>query len=226
MAKTIIVVGDQFGEAWEKQNAMNTEIYTDKHEKDGDTALGTLGTKATPVDADLLVQRDSASTGDLVTSTWTQIKAFLKTYFDTLYNKYVLENHASNHTDGTDDIQSASTSQKGLLTDTDWNTFNNKVSMVAPTIETVTASRDIVSADDNKVLECSSLSAIVLTVTAGVSLPFGVVINMTSTGQVSIAASGSTVKSVDSNLNLTGQESGATLYTIAENVHRLQGDLA
>ena len=34
--------------------------------------------------------------------------------------------HASTHTNGTDDIQNATTSQKGLLTNTDWNTFNNK----------------------------------------------------------------------------------------------------
>ena len=34
--------------------------------------------------------------------------------------------HAAFHIDGTDDIQSATTSQKGLLTNTDWNTFNGK----------------------------------------------------------------------------------------------------
>jgi hypothetical protein len=34
--------------------------------------------------------------------------------------------HAVDHTDGTDDIQLATTSQKGLLSDTDWDTFNNK----------------------------------------------------------------------------------------------------
>lgn len=34
--------------------------------------------------------------------------------------------HAASHTNGTDDIQNATTSQKGLLTNTDWNTFNGK----------------------------------------------------------------------------------------------------
>ena len=114
--KTVIVSGDTFGEGFGKQNAMNTELYTDKHAKDGDTALGTLGTKATPIDADKIVQRDSASSDALVTSSWAQIKAFLKTYFDTLYNKYTLENHASNHVDGTDDIRDATASVKGLAT--------------------------------------------------------------------------------------------------------------
>lgn len=34
--------------------------------------------------------------------------------------------HASSHTNGTDDIQNANASQKGLLSSADWSTFNNK----------------------------------------------------------------------------------------------------
>jgi hypothetical protein len=34
--------------------------------------------------------------------------------------------HASTHTDGTDDIQTASITQKGLLSNSDWATFNSK----------------------------------------------------------------------------------------------------
>lgn len=34
--------------------------------------------------------------------------------------------HADSHTNGTDDIQLASASQKGILSSTDWTTFNNK----------------------------------------------------------------------------------------------------
>jgi len=86
-----------------------------KHTQGADTALGALGTKDTPVDADKVIQRDSADSDVVKTSTWTQIKAFLKTYFDTLYNLYTLENHASNHTDGTDDIQTVTNGQKGLM---------------------------------------------------------------------------------------------------------------
>lgn len=55
------------------------------HVQGTDTALGVLGTKNPPIDADLVVYRDSTTAFALVTSTWTQIKAFLKTYFDTLY---------------------------------------------------------------------------------------------------------------------------------------------
>ena len=61
------------------------DAVTKRHSQGSDTALGVLGTKNPPVDADLVVQRDSASAFALVTSTWTQIKAFLKSYFDTLY---------------------------------------------------------------------------------------------------------------------------------------------
>jgi len=55
------------------------------HAQGTDIALGVLGTKDPPLDADKVIYRNSASADVLVTSTWTQIKAFLKTYFDTLY---------------------------------------------------------------------------------------------------------------------------------------------
>jgi hypothetical protein len=54
-----------------------------------DVTLGALiaasGAKATPIDADLVGIADTADTNKLKKTTWTQIKAFLKTYFDTLY---------------------------------------------------------------------------------------------------------------------------------------------
>jgi hypothetical protein len=56
-----------------------------KHTQGTDTALGAVGTKDPPIDADKAIYRDSTDSDSLVTSTWTQIKAFLKTYFDTLY---------------------------------------------------------------------------------------------------------------------------------------------
>lgn len=44
--------------------------------------------KITPVDADEVTGNDSASGFTLIRYTWTNIKAFLKTYFDTLYSGY------------------------------------------------------------------------------------------------------------------------------------------
>ncbi len=59
------------------------------HTQGTDTSLGAVGTKNPPIDADKAVYRDSAAGDALVTSTWTQIKSFLKTYFDTLYAAYI-----------------------------------------------------------------------------------------------------------------------------------------
>ena len=65
-----------------------------KHTQGTDTALGAVGTKNPPIDADKALYRDSTAADALVTSTWTQIKAFLKTYFDTCYAALT---HASRH---------------------------------------------------------------------------------------------------------------------------------
>jgi len=49
--------------------------------------------KTTPVDADELGLIDSAATNVLKKLTWSNVKATLKTYFDTQYNNYVHPNH-------------------------------------------------------------------------------------------------------------------------------------
>ncbi len=68
------------------------------HTQGTDTSLGVVGTKNPPIDADKVIYRDSTASDALVTSTWTQVKAFLKTYFDTLYNLYVHPNHSGDVT--------------------------------------------------------------------------------------------------------------------------------
>jgi len=75
------------------------------HTQGTDTALGAVGTKDPPIDADKAIYRDSTASDALVTSTWTQVKAFLKTYFDTLYNKYVHPNHSGEVTSVADGAQ-------------------------------------------------------------------------------------------------------------------------
>ena len=50
------------------------------HTQGTDTALGTLGTKNPLIDADKVIYRDSTNSDALVTSTWTQVKAFLKAW--------------------------------------------------------------------------------------------------------------------------------------------------
>lgn len=70
------------------------DAVTKKHTQGTDVALGAVGTKNPPIDADKALYRNSAASDALVTSTWTQIKAFLKTYFDTIYAALT---HASQH---------------------------------------------------------------------------------------------------------------------------------
>lgn len=62
-----------------------SDAITKKHTQNTDTGLGAVGTKNPPIDADKALYRDSAAADVLVTSTWAQVKAFLKTYFDTIY---------------------------------------------------------------------------------------------------------------------------------------------
>jgi hypothetical protein len=71
-------------------NATNTDAdvadaVAKRHTQGTDTSLGAVGVKNPPIDADKVLYRDSTAGDALVTSTWTQIKAFLKTYWDTLY---------------------------------------------------------------------------------------------------------------------------------------------
>lgn len=65
----------------------------------------TITAKATPVDADSIIYTDSAASNVAKRATWTNIKAFLKTYFDTLYNKYTHPNHTGDVTSVADGAQ-------------------------------------------------------------------------------------------------------------------------
>jgi len=94
-------------------SAAAQDAISKRHTAGTDTALGAVGTKNPPIDADKVLYRDSGASDALVTSTWTQVKAFFKTYYDTIYAALT---HASQHTNGTDDIQSATNAQKGLAT--------------------------------------------------------------------------------------------------------------
>ena len=54
-----------------------------------DKNIDSLTAKTTPVDADEFVLADSTSTFSLKKLTWSNIKATLKTYFDTLYDNFI-----------------------------------------------------------------------------------------------------------------------------------------
>ena len=61
--------------------------------------------KTTPANADLIGLADSAASNTLKKLTWSELKAALKTYFDTLYNKYVHPNHSGDVTSVADGEQ-------------------------------------------------------------------------------------------------------------------------
>lgn len=61
--------------------------------------------KTTPANADLIGLADSAASNTLKKLTWSGLKAALKTYFDTLYNKYVHPNHSGDVTSVADGAQ-------------------------------------------------------------------------------------------------------------------------
>ncbi|MDI6754950.1 MAG: hypothetical protein QME78_11240 [Thermodesulfobacteriota bacterium] len=92
---------------------INQPVRTDSFPTFAGLTVGTLGTKNPPIDADLALYRDSAAANVLVTSTWTQIKAFLKSFFDTIYAAVA---HKTSHQDGgSDEISVLGLS--GLLAD-------------------------------------------------------------------------------------------------------------
>ena len=62
------------------------------------TAINTSSEKTTPVDADKVPLTDSADSNLLKWFSWANLKATLKTYFDTFYNNYVHPNHSGDVT--------------------------------------------------------------------------------------------------------------------------------
>jgi len=64
-----------------------------------------VAAKTTPVNADTVPIIDSAASSALKEVTWANIKATLKSYFDTLYNKYVHPNHSGEVTSAADGAQ-------------------------------------------------------------------------------------------------------------------------
>ena len=83
------------------------------------TAISSATAKTTLVDADTIPLSDSAASNGLKKISFLHIKAVLKTYFDTLYNKYIHPNHSGDIVssgDGSTTIQNNVVSNTKLST--------------------------------------------------------------------------------------------------------------
>ena len=88
-----------------------TKEYADTKTPETATTIGALiggAGDATPNDTDFVATSLTAG-GILKKITWTNVKAFLKTYFDTLYNLYVHPNHSGDVTSVADGAQTIAT---------------------------------------------------------------------------------------------------------------------
>jgi len=99
MAKTVIANTDSLKDSRTPINNNFTELYTGAN-------IHAASEKNPPIDADEVGFLDSVASFALVRATWTQVKAFLKTYFDTLYSTAVKATGAE-ITTGTDDAKFA-----------------------------------------------------------------------------------------------------------------------
>jgi hypothetical protein len=83
----------------------------------------------------------------------------------------------------------------------------------------------LLPSDNGKVVTLSNAAAITLTVPAGLGATFSCTIIQLGAGQVTIAASGTTLNSYGSLLKTAGQHAAATIISTAANVLNVSGAL-
>jgi hypothetical protein len=115
-------------------DAEKTVIGNTSGANTGDETTTTLGSKingatakSTPIDADIVGYVDTEASNVIKKATWTNIKAFLKTYFDTIYQAalgFTAENSANKKTDLTDNSDTYYPSQKAVKTAVDGKMTN------------------------------------------------------------------------------------------------------
>ncbi len=148
-------------------NATNTDsevasAVSLKHTQGSDTALGTLSAKNPPVDADLMVLRDSASSWALFTTTCLQFWTYLKGKADLLYEvagavatHLLAYDHTKIHTQNTD----TGTTASSFVIDSD---------AIVPS--TIANELGVITVFDHFVVKTSpALGRIILDVTTGAS---------------------------------------------------------
>lgn len=84
--KTLLGLTDRISSGVPGQEGADNIYYQDLLAQIGDEIISQAAEKTTPVDADEILLSDSADTFTGKALTWANIKATLKTYFDTLYS--------------------------------------------------------------------------------------------------------------------------------------------
>ena len=139
------------------------------------TTIGTLingaGEKETPIDADMVGLMDSEASNVIKKLSWSNIKATLKTYFDTLYA-------LTSHSHAIDDIEELSSTLEGFMAGSKFTiTIGDNVHSVY-TINHNLATEDVLVSVIKLETKENTLTAFTIVDTNNITIDFGAIIGV------------------------------------------------
>jgi hypothetical protein len=195
-------------------------LGTESHTSGDDTALGVVGTKNPPIDADKAIYRDSTAGDALVTSTWAQVKAFLKTYFDTLYGTGTGNVTAQGNTGYIPQFSSATNITNSIMSGN--STYIVISGGIAPTGNITMAAGALVDGVDVSALSASSGNV----TTSGMTTTYIPVANSATDLANSIVTANASYINVTGGITVTGTVDGYDVSTLGTESHTSGDDTA